>query len=139
MKQTTKAWNMTNEAIRSCERARVLGRAGARELACATCTRAQACKHTQAPGHDAQIIMDTRFPVPRYIVCDQHKSQSRFLMAKLNPSAVQVLKQHGVPEPTHRWSFLRPRALLFGASREPAASSSRGELPRAAGRFWALR
>jgi protein transport protein SEC23 len=39
-----------------------------------------------APGHDAQTIMDARFPVPRYIVCDQHKSQSRFLMAKLNPS-----------------------------------------------------
>ena len=27
-----------------------------------------------------------RFPVPRYIVCDQHKSQSRFIIAKLNPS-----------------------------------------------------
>lgn len=30
--------------------------------------------------------MDSRFPVPRYIVCDQHKSEARFLMAKLNPS-----------------------------------------------------
>ena len=30
--------------------------------------------------------MDSRFPVPRYIVCDQHKSQARFLIAKLNPS-----------------------------------------------------
>jgi hypothetical protein len=30
--------------------------------------------------------MDNRFPVPRYIVCDQHKSEARFLMAKLNPS-----------------------------------------------------
>jgi protein transport protein SEC23 len=39
-----------------------------------------------APAADAQIIMDSRFPIPRYIVCDQHKSQSRFLMAKLNPS-----------------------------------------------------
>ena len=39
-----------------------------------------------APSVDAQVMMDTRFPVPRYIVCDQHKSQSRFLMAKLNPS-----------------------------------------------------
>ena len=27
-----------------------------------------------------------RFPVPRYIVCDQYKSEARFLMAKLNPS-----------------------------------------------------
>ena len=40
----------------------------------------------QAPQTDAQLIMDSRFPVPRYVVCDQHKSQSRFLMAKLNPS-----------------------------------------------------
>lgn len=40
----------------------------------------------EAPQTDAQLIMDSRFPVPRYVVCDQHKSQSRFLMAKLNPS-----------------------------------------------------
>lgn len=40
----------------------------------------------QMPKDDAQAIMETRFPVPRYIVCDQHKSQARFLMAKLNPS-----------------------------------------------------
>jgi|EP00505_MAST-04D_sp_SCG-Rhode-Island_P003435 protein transport protein SEC23 len=49
-------------------------------------------KHTNfrnllsAPGDDALLIIETRFPVPRYIVCDQHKSQARFLMAKLNPS-----------------------------------------------------
>lgn len=30
--------------------------------------------------------LSARFPVPRYIVCDQHKSEARFLMAKLNPS-----------------------------------------------------
>ena len=35
---------------------------------------------------DAQRIMDERFPVPRYIVCDQHKSEARFVIAKLNPS-----------------------------------------------------
>jgi protein transport protein SEC23 len=40
----------------------------------------------EAPQIDAQLIMDSRFPVPRYIVCDQHKSEARFLMAKLNPS-----------------------------------------------------
>ena len=40
----------------------------------------------EAPQSDAQLIMDARFPVPRYIVCDQHKSDARFLMAKLNPS-----------------------------------------------------
>lgn len=32
------------------------------------------------------MIMESRFPVPRYIVCDQHKSEARFLIAKLNPS-----------------------------------------------------
>ena len=35
---------------------------------------------------DRQAIMATRFPVPRYVVCDQHKSQARFLMHRLNPS-----------------------------------------------------
>ena len=29
-----------------------------------------------------------RFPVPRYILCDEGKSQSRFLMAKVNPSGL---------------------------------------------------
>uniref|UniRef100_A0A7S1BQW7 Protein transport protein SEC23 n=1 Tax=Corethron hystrix TaxID=216773 RepID=A0A7S1BQW7_9STRA len=39
----------------------------------------------EAPQIDAQMIMDSRFPVPRYIVCDENKSEARFLMAKLNP------------------------------------------------------
>ncbi|KAK7359340.1 hypothetical protein VNO77_01295 [Canavalia gladiata] len=41
----------------------------------------------QAPHDDAQIIVRDRFPVPRLVVCDQHGSQARFLLAKLNPSA----------------------------------------------------
>ncbi|KAF7837061.1 protein transport protein SEC23-like [Senna tora] len=41
----------------------------------------------QAPRDDAQIIIRDRFPVPRLVVCDQHGSQARFLLAKLNPSA----------------------------------------------------
>eukprot|EP01018_Ginkgo_biloba_P035241 Gb_05558 [translate_table: standard] len=41
----------------------------------------------QAPQDDAQIIIKERFPVPRLVVCDQHASQARFLLAKLNPSA----------------------------------------------------
>jgi protein transport protein SEC23 len=32
------------------------------------------------------MIMNNRFPVPRYIVCDQHKSEARFLLSMLNPS-----------------------------------------------------
>ena len=43
----------------------------------------------QVPKADAATIVNSRFPVPRYIVCDQHKSQARFLMAKLNPSITQ--------------------------------------------------
>ncbi|XP_010270294.1 PREDICTED: protein transport protein SEC23-like [Nelumbo nucifera] len=41
----------------------------------------------QAPRDDAQMIIRDRFPVPRLVVCDQHGSQARFLLAKLNPSA----------------------------------------------------
>lgn len=41
----------------------------------------------RAPEDDAQLIMADRFPVPRYIICDQDKSQARFLMAKVNPSS----------------------------------------------------
>ncbi|OIV89792.1 hypothetical protein TanjilG_31378 [Lupinus angustifolius] len=41
----------------------------------------------QAPHDDAQIVIRDRFPVPRLVVCDQHGSQARFLLAKLNPSA----------------------------------------------------
>ncbi|KAG6423347.1 hypothetical protein SASPL_113741 [Salvia splendens] len=41
----------------------------------------------QAPREDSQLIIRDRFPVPRLVVCDQHGSQARFLLAKLNPSA----------------------------------------------------
>ncbi|KAA8520347.1 hypothetical protein F0562_014603 [Nyssa sinensis] len=41
----------------------------------------------QAPRDDADSIIKERFPVPRLVTCDQHGSQARFLLAKLNPSA----------------------------------------------------
>ncbi|KAI4355995.1 hypothetical protein L6164_000049 [Bauhinia variegata] len=41
----------------------------------------------QAPRDDTESIIKERFPVPRLVVCDQHGSQARFLLAKLNPSA----------------------------------------------------
>ena len=47
------------------------------------------------PQDDAQLIMDSRFPVPRFIVCDQHKSKARFLMAKLNPSSTHDQAEGG--------------------------------------------
>ena len=31
-----------------------------------------------------------RFPIPRYIVCDQGGSQARFLLSKLNPSTTRM-------------------------------------------------
>ena len=40
----------------------------------------------QAPLEDAATIMESRFPVPRYVVCDQGKTQARFVLARLNPS-----------------------------------------------------
>jgi protein transport protein SEC23 len=39
-----------------------------------------------APLQDAQSILKSRFPIPRYIMCDQHKSEARFLLSMLNPS-----------------------------------------------------
>jgi len=39
----------------------------------------------EAPQMDAQTIMGGRFPLPRYISCDQNKSEARFLMSMLNP------------------------------------------------------
>ncbi|KAK9095614.1 hypothetical protein Scep_027083 [Stephania cephalantha] len=41
----------------------------------------------RAPKDDADAIIRERFPVPRLVVCDQHGSQARFLLARLNPSA----------------------------------------------------
>ncbi|XP_074599524.1 transport protein Sec23 [Brevipalpus obovatus] len=40
-----------------------------------------------APINDANELMMNRFPLPRYIVCDQHSSQARFLLSKVNPSS----------------------------------------------------
>ncbi|EDQ92266.1 uncharacterized protein MONBRDRAFT_34958 [Monosiga brevicollis MX1] len=40
----------------------------------------------KAPREDAQEILLTRFPMPRYVDCDQGSSQARFLLSKVNPS-----------------------------------------------------
>ncbi|KAK9717986.1 GTPase-activating protein S23 [Basidiobolus ranarum] len=40
----------------------------------------------QMPKKDAQELLADRFPIPRYIDCDQGGSQARFLLSKLNPS-----------------------------------------------------
>lgn len=51
----------------------------------------------RAPQDDADAIIKERFPVPRLVVCDQHGSQARFLLAKLNPSA--TYNSDGPPVP----------------------------------------
>eukprot|EP00128_Syssomonas_multiformis_P010905 Colp12_sorted_trinity150504_noHs@20552 len=40
----------------------------------------------EAPQTDAMELLASRFPVPRYIDCDQGGSQARFLLSKVNPS-----------------------------------------------------
>ncbi|KAG2545975.1 protein transport protein sec23-1-like [Panicum virgatum] len=46
-------------------------------------------KLLEAPEVDAEALMVDRFPVPKLIKCDQHGSQARFLLARLNPSVTQ--------------------------------------------------
>lgn len=40
----------------------------------------------QAPLDDAHEIMQTRFPVPRYVETEHNGSQARFLLSRVNPS-----------------------------------------------------
>ncbi|KAI4317940.1 hypothetical protein L6164_025763 [Bauhinia variegata] len=46
-------------------------------------------KLLEAPELDAEQLIAERIPVPKLIKCDQHSSQARFLLAKLNPSVTQ--------------------------------------------------
>jgi protein transport protein SEC23 len=46
-------------------------------------------KLLEAPEIDAESLLADRFPVPKLIKCDQHGSQARFLLARLNPSVTQ--------------------------------------------------
>jgi protein transport protein SEC23 len=46
-------------------------------------------KLLEAPEVDAEALLVDRFPVPKLIKCDQHGSQARFLLARLNPSVTQ--------------------------------------------------
>lgn len=45
----------------------------------------------EAPKKEAMGILMDRFPLPRFIDCDEGGSQARFLMAKLNPSTSYLL------------------------------------------------
>ncbi|XP_065863176.1 protein transport protein SEC23 G [Euphorbia lathyris] len=46
-------------------------------------------KLLEAPELDAEQLVAERVPAPKLIKCDQHGSQARFLLAKLNPSVTQ--------------------------------------------------
>ncbi|KAJ6850119.1 putative protein transport protein sec23-1 [Iris pallida] len=46
-------------------------------------------KLMEAPEIDARSLVEERIPVPKLIKCDQHGSQARFLLARLNPSTTQ--------------------------------------------------
>ncbi|CAM6090033.1 unnamed protein product [Calypogeia fissa] len=50
-------------------------------------------KLLEAPVGDAHALLDERIPMPRLIECDQHGSQARFLLAKLNPSVTHNSSQ----------------------------------------------
>lgn len=55
----------------------------------------------QAPVDDAQDILQTRFPMPRYIDTEQGGSQARFLLSKVNPSQTHNnMYSYGGPMPT---------------------------------------
>ncbi|KAH7125115.1 transport protein-like protein sec23 [Dendryphion nanum] len=43
-----------------------------------------------APKEDAKDLIQDRFPLPRFIVCDAGGSQARFLLSKLNPSTTHT-------------------------------------------------
>ncbi|EGG24940.1 putative transport protein [Cavenderia fasciculata] len=43
-----------------------------------------------APKEDAKNILKDRFPYPRYIDCDQHSGEARFLLATIDPNLTHV-------------------------------------------------
>ncbi|KAI9224027.1 hypothetical protein BC828DRAFT_175949 [Blastocladiella britannica] len=51
----------------------------------------------EAPVADARALLADRFPVPRYIDCEQNSSQARFLLSKLNPSTTYTNPNGSAP------------------------------------------
>ncbi|KAL5120063.1 GTPase-activating protein S23 [Pleosporales sp. CAS-2024a] len=49
----------------------------------------------EAPKEDAKELIQDRFPLPRFIVCDAGGSQARFLLSKLNPSTTHQTSTYG--------------------------------------------
>jgi protein transport protein SEC23 len=53
----------------------------------------------EAPKEDAKDLIQERFPLPRFIVCDAGGSQARFLLSKLNPSTTHTSSSSGYGGP----------------------------------------
>ncbi|KAH0563101.1 hypothetical protein GP486_002332 [Trichoglossum hirsutum] len=49
----------------------------------------------EQPKEDARELIQDRFPLPRFIVCDAGGSQARFLLSKLNPSTTHTSGTYG--------------------------------------------
>ncbi|EEH16079.2 protein transporter SEC23 [Paracoccidioides brasiliensis Pb03] len=47
------------------------------------------------PKEDARELIQDRFPLPRFIICDAGGSQARFLLSKLNPSTTHSTGGYG--------------------------------------------
>ncbi|KAJ1490827.1 protein transporter SEC23 [Baffinella frigidus] len=60
-----------------------------------------------APQDEAKDLMRDRFPYPRFVDCNQHGSQARFLLSKVNPSSTHN-QQGGAGEP--------PSLLLYNTN-----------------------
>jgi protein transport protein SEC23 len=52
----------------------------------------------QKPKEDAKALIQDRFPLPRFIVCDAGGSQARFLLSKLNPSTTHTTNSYGMSQ-----------------------------------------
>ncbi|BFZ57021.1 GTPase-activating protein S23 [Savitreella phatthalungensis] len=50
-----------------------------------------------APKAEIGELLRDRFPIPRYIVCDQGGSQARFLLSRINPSTNHSSATYGQP------------------------------------------
>ncbi|KAL8914008.1 MAG: hypothetical protein Q9171_001259 [Xanthocarpia ochracea] len=49
----------------------------------------------EQPREDARELVQDRFPLPRFIICDANGSQARFLLSKLNPSTTHTTSTYG--------------------------------------------
>ncbi|KAI1910606.1 GTPase-activating protein S23 [Ophidiomyces ophidiicola] len=49
----------------------------------------------EQPKEDARDLLQDRFPLPRFIICDAGGSQARFLLSKLNPSTTHSSGGYG--------------------------------------------